>query len=494
MFQEFKIFLKENNKFIALFVFHSIVTISIGLAYHPYIDDADRQVRGLTNFGLHYARYLTEYMSWFVQGDKHLVELGLTTHFLTAIITTMSAIVVLYLFNGRHKVSFFQIVAATFLAINPWFIEVLSFRFDAPYIAMSVLVSVLPFLYYNENRFLFYLFSTIGIFLMCNAYQASSGIYLVVLLSLSLISFFKQITIIAIMQKLLIGLSGYGSGMLFYMIEMKFNTQLAERDITTFPSLSELPVTAVKNVIYLYRELLSQMSPIWIFLIALIVILFPITLLFRTKRLKWVNILLGYLYIFLGFISSTGVFIFMSESPVTGRPRYIYGFAFFVGIILILFLSPSRVKAFQFFKTFIVSLLVFYMYSFSLSYATMLYYQNDSFNAQSIELGTKLSEVMSIEEQNSSQRVIINTNRLFKDSEIYRNTLDNYPILDDLIFSNSTVYWPNSNRFRTQTELNVDFKAINFNDLNMSEMTEVYSNVKFSIFRDQNQVIYLKWN
>ena len=49
--------------------------------------------------------------------------------------------------------------------------------------SLSILVSILPFIFW-ESRKLFSLCSVVCIYLMCNSYQASSGIYIVMTLTL----------------------------------------------------------------------------------------------------------------------------------------------------------------------------------------------------------------------------------------------------------------------------------------------------------------------
>ena len=62
----------------------------------------------------------------------------------SAIILTLTSVVVLYVMFDGEQISWVSAMGSVFIGINPWFLEPISFRFDAPYICLSVLVSVIP--------------------------------------------------------------------------------------------------------------------------------------------------------------------------------------------------------------------------------------------------------------------------------------------------------------------------------------------------------------
>ena len=64
------------------------------------------------------------------------------------------------------------------VGLSPFFLANFSYRYDSPYMAFSLLVCVIPFLFKEENKH-FIISSVISLFFMCISYQASSGIYIV---------------------------------------------------------------------------------------------------------------------------------------------------------------------------------------------------------------------------------------------------------------------------------------------------------------------------
>ncbi|HFN7014456.1 TPA: glucosyltransferase domain-containing protein, partial [Enterococcus faecalis] len=118
----------------------------------------------------------------------------------------------------------------------------------SPYMSLSLLFSVLPFLFWNKNKVLFLVVSILSIFLMCNTYQASSGIYVVMVLALSLKQLLDNQSFIAVLKKAIVAMISYISAMFLYLIETKFNPEIATRGgMTTIASVKDIPKTILVN-------------------------------------------------------------------------------------------------------------------------------------------------------------------------------------------------------------------------------------------------------
>ncbi|MFZ4356449.1 glucosyltransferase domain-containing protein, partial [Enterococcus gallinarum] len=75
----------------------------------------------------------------------------------------------------------------------------------------------------------FLVVSILSIFLMCNTYQASSGIYVVMVLAFSLKQLLDNQSFIAVLKKAIVAMISYISAMFLYLIETKFNPEIATR-------------------------------------------------------------------------------------------------------------------------------------------------------------------------------------------------------------------------------------------------------------------------
>lgn len=142
----FFISLKENRyKLFLIFAIYLTAILSIGMVNYPYLDDCLRQITGITGFAESYCRWGSEISSQIIQGSRHLTDMGLTTHIITAITLGFSSIIAVYVLNDK-KFSWVSAACSTIIGLNPWFLGCISFRFDSPYMALSVLLSIVPFL------------------------------------------------------------------------------------------------------------------------------------------------------------------------------------------------------------------------------------------------------------------------------------------------------------------------------------------------------------
>lgn len=469
----------------AIFITYMVTILSIGIVNYPYIDDVGRQVSGSTGFASSYARYFSEYSSYLVQGSHHLTDLGLTTFILSAVIMSIVSVLVLFLIFDGKRITWISALTSVLLGINPWFLEALSFRFDSPYICLSVLVSVIPFLFYKKNTVHYFLISTICIFLMCNAYQASSGIYPVMLLLLVFKDLIQNTNILDSLKKVGISIAAYGAAMAMFFVEMSFNPQLQERGTnTTLATLSDMPNAITENYRVYFQTLCNQSAKVWILLLFLAVLLFVFQFLLIDKQIK--SFFYSIIYIVIGAYLSYGVYAAFARHLAADRPRYAYGFAFFITLALIM--SGKRINNYYFKlpRNIILGLLVYYMCSFSFTYSTALAAQKDSFEFQSTILAQDLSKY------NKSNSAIY-INKFFNDSPIFKNTAVNYPILSALVPSNSDLYWPNLMWFNNLTQLNASFTPLGPGVVDQSKLKLLVSNQYYDIYQqDKKLFVFMK--
>ena len=480
--------LKSNRyKILLIFFIYLVAILSIGIINFPYIDDVGRQIHGYTCFAEHYCRWGSEVASWIFQGSHHLTDMGLTTHIITASILAISSMITVYVLNNK-KFTWISSICSTLIGLNPWFLQCISFRFDSPYFALSILASVFPFLWWNEEENKkFFIASIFGIFAMCNTYQASSGIYIIMVLALIFKDLMSNHNFKDNYKKYFLSVISYIVAMGTYVIETKFNKELATRgDIIKTASLKDIPSTIPKNIKLYLKSIYSQSSRIWIILFVLIVLVFIIFYIFKSKTNRIKNTLCVFLYLALESIFSYGVFLIFSANLTAMSPRYYYGFGAFVAITLILLSGESNkfIKYLNLTKNILICTFTYYILSFNFTYASMLSYQKDAFERQSVILSADLKNIV------NEQRKTIYMNRLFKDSPVLINSALNYPILHKLIDSNSLIYWPNTMLFNTYSGLNVNISSFDFSNFDASSKVLEISNYYSDIFTE-NDLIYI---
>ena len=476
----------NKNLLITSVVMCQVLVLSIGIINFPYIDDTGRQIDGNTDFARSYSRWGSEIGSWLVQGSRHLTDMGLWTHILSGFIVSVTGIIIVYSFH--KKLSLLALTAAMLVGFNPWFLQNLSFRFDSPYMSLSLLFSVLPFLFWNKNKVLFLVGSILSIFLMCNTYQASSGIYVVMVLALSLKQLLDNQSFIAVLKKAIVAMISYISAMFLYLIETKFNPEIATRGgMTTIASVKDIPKTILVNSQMYLSKITEQSTKLWILLFFILVIFFVLSTVLNAKVSPVKSFLYAVLFLFLGSILSYGVFLIFPEKLLLISPRYGYGFSFFVVSIIMLTLANTSKNVLGYVSKTAVCLFCVYLLSFTFVYASALSHQKESFERQSMILADDLKDLV------NRDTVTVHSTSLFKDSPVFVNSSKNYPILKELVPPNEALYWPNQFLFRTYTGLNVNIEIFDINALNKEERELMKSNYYHDIYvKDSEVFVHVK--
>ena len=162
-----------------LLVFVLIYTIafsSIFRANFNYIDDMGRAYSGYKGWE-GFSRYLSNYLSTLIHGGNFLSEISPLPQLIAVLFLAFSSIITVYVITGKKQFSWWEMIAVLPLGLSPYFLECISYKFDAPYMALSILVSVLPFLFRRQSAFVYGAVVFTCTLAMCSTYQAASGIF-----------------------------------------------------------------------------------------------------------------------------------------------------------------------------------------------------------------------------------------------------------------------------------------------------------------------------
>ena len=460
VFNNLKGYIKRNKFVLSLILgVYLLVNINISLAEYPYIDDIGRQVLGYTGFSEHYSRYLSEFSARLIQGGTHLTDPGLTTNIISAFILTFASTILLFVLFPSKKVTPVLALASTVIGINPWFLEPLSFRFDNPFMSLSILVSILPFIFW-ESRKLFSICSVVCIYLMCNSYQASSGIYILMTLTLLFLEvvYSGKLNI----KSLVCSILSYVGGMVLYKIQITIKPPIFA-DQGNIPSLLHLPSIMLANAKGYLKNIYLQSTKVWI-------LLFIVALAFT------------FAWLALGSILSYGSYLILSEQFYLLRPRYEYGLGVFSSIVLVVSLGiTNRNQIINVLKSVFSSLLIFYFLAFSFIYVSNLKQQNNTFEVQSAMLGNSLNKYL------NDKNNVVNINRFVANSPIYENATSVYPMISSLIMPNTNVSWDMTMRFNAITKFNVDFKPFDATTVN-SEYKQLETTKMYDVYTKDNEL------
>lgn len=474
----------NKKKILGTFFAYFLPLYTIGLVNFPFIDDVDRQLRGYTGFGFTYSRWGSEIAAKIVQGSSHLVDMGIFTYLLSSFLLTLVSLIVVQKLNG--SLSWISLLSSVFIGLNPWFLECLLFRFDNPYMVLSLLFSVLPFLLY-DRKVLFYLLSIISVFFMCNTYQSSSGFYIVMILAVSLKDVEKNLKFRKIVKNVFFSAIAYSLGMLLFFIQLKFSPGIfsdTSAEGLGISKIEDLPHSILNNLSTYFTMFEEKSSFIWILFAQIVLISFAIIFLILSKSNLVKTAVSIVSYYFFGIIFSTGAYVFYSESIITRTPRYGYGLPLFIVITLIMLSSSINYVWINRYTHLLSFVIFFYLFSFPFTLAATLSNQKNSFENQSTVLYGDLNQLL------DTSRNKIHLNKLFKNSVVRDSASKNYPIIWNLVPGNESVIWTNLLWFKNLNNLgdNIIIDTFSVDKVDLSVMNLEKETYSYNIYTTENDI------
>jgi len=335
--REIKTFFGNKKQIYLLLIITAIYMITyytIFRANFNYIDDLSRTMfgyRGWKNF----SRYFSEFFSIILNTNKYLTDISPLTQIIACIILAICGIVLLNLFDKNKKLNFFSIIAVLFIGLNPFFLECISYKYDSPYMAFSILVSIIPFIFYKKglnikNQIPFIITSIVGTLLMCMSYQASSGIFPLIALFLSF-KYWNDSNDKEWLKIILISSVSYIIGILVFKCFIM--TPVSTYVSTEIYPFNQMISGIMFNLTQYYSLIFNNFNLIWLIFILILFVFFPISVVTSTKRNKSVAFIISIVLIIISSIICFGLYIVMQK--ITFVPRIMYGFCFLITLIVL---------------------------------------------------------------------------------------------------------------------------------------------------------------
>ncbi|MFM0844075.1 glucosyltransferase domain-containing protein [Streptococcus suis] len=317
-----------------------------------YNDDQRRFFRGNRVWD-DWSRFFTERSSIYFFGGKFAVDVSPYSQILAVAILALVGILLLGLLYKRKAFTIWEVVALVPLGLNPFFIVNLSYKFDAPFMAFSLLAVVFPLVFRFASARWYVLACFLGSLLVLTSYQASFGIFpmLVILLLLRMWQekgWHKELGGF-LWQSLL----GYGAGALYFYLVVMIAPRRDYPDVS-IPALSEIPEFLLKNYTAYFTKVWNGFTPLW--LMSTLVILGSFLVYFISKMRNLLGFGLSLVSLVLMLLLS------FSFYPILVKPlteyRAMYGLVVVIvlcGLVLVeqggrpVFRLPILVLAYSFF-------------------------------------------------------------------------------------------------------------------------------------------------
>jgi hypothetical protein len=347
---------------VIMFFVYCLAYLTIFRANYSYADDLARAATGYRRW-IGWSRYIAECLSILIHADYILTDISPLPQLIAVLILAVSSVLLVYILHDK-KISCLALIASLPIGLSPYFLENISYKFDAPYFALSIAASILPFLFVQIIP-VFVFTSIVCLLIMCTTYQASSGIYIM----LTLFFCFKEWNAKQKTNKEIFGFAGiaalsYGLTLLLFRFTLMVSNS-GYGISTSVLKPQDMAAGILNNAGRYLMNINADFNVTWKVLLLFIIILFIIQNSMRSNR-KWFGAsIVSTAVLILGFIFSYGVFMVL-ENPAF-YPRAIFGFGIFIALVSI---STASFKA----KTaaFCIILLNWCLFVFSFSYGNAL--------------------------------------------------------------------------------------------------------------------------
>lgn len=326
-------YIKQN--FLSFIVAYGLAMISILRANVNYIDDLGRTASGYRGWE-NFSRWISEYGSILLHGKTYLTDMSPMPQLLAVVIISIASTIVLYVFTDRQKYNLVSVIAILPLGISPYFLECLSYKYDSPYMALSVLGAICPFLFLEYSKKWFCIASFIGLLIMCMTYQASSGIYILMLVFYCFNKFIQdedfdsRNMLIIISLGILCFVASLGVYKLFFV-------KVANTYVSSELAKNSLLMTTYNNGNTYIKLILSDIPRWWRNLCVVIFSLFIVNVVVKSKRNKYLTLFVSLAVLCFGLVLSYGAYLVL-QKPLFAT-RAMYGFGAFMAIISVIGLT-----------------------------------------------------------------------------------------------------------------------------------------------------------
>lgn len=172
---------KHELKKIAVSVMIAFLLFCLGIssiirANYNYIDDIGRVVYGYRRWD-ELSRFLSDYLSILIYGDKYLGDASPLPQIIGTFFLGVAGTIVIWAISENTEFFIIKLFSIVPMGLSPYFLECLSYKFDAPYMALSILLAVLPMMFVKKKSYVYVVSVFFGTVAVCTTYQAGLGIF-----------------------------------------------------------------------------------------------------------------------------------------------------------------------------------------------------------------------------------------------------------------------------------------------------------------------------
>lgn len=466
----------ERNKIILtiifLIIFFLIAYFNVIAANYFYEDDVFRNYTGNRSW-IGFSRYISEFLSIFLHNNISLNDIAPLTHFIAIIVSAITVIILSLALTNSIAIK--KVLPLSIIFIMPFFSQNFSYRFDALYMALSILFSAIPFLFMTDSS-TFIFTSIFGLLLTCFSYQASVSVYIVLTIYFALKKLINNnikeiftLTIKAILSFIV-------ALLIFKFLFMNKMNNTADDYFSTRIKISAL----LKNAVTYIKETSSYTGGIFTKLI----IIFSATvayfqLILFSKCRKILTALMLPIVAVLTYVLSFGPYLIFERPTFT--PRAFIGFNVMIALIFLTLEETSISKKSKKLSRILTGCMIYSLIVFLFTYGNCLKNQKEY---TTFRISTLLNDI-SENTNDLTDKINICVKGSMETTQKNRIAEKNYPLIKKLIGPSLT----ESSSWNDEILNSYNFKCI-CKDIEITEEFLLVKNTYYhTIYRLNNDFI-----
>ena len=413
---KFRSFLKPS---LLLFGIYFLGIMTIIRANYSYIDDLGHVAsayRGWYNWD----RYVTEFATIFVHANIRLTDISPLPQLIAIFILSISSVLLINII-GNGKITLISLLATIPLGLSPFILECLTFKVDAPYMALSILASIFPFLFLARRK-AFIFISVVSLLIMCMTYQAASGIYMMIVVIFCFQDWNKRVKTNKEILSFIwtSALTFCFTMLLFKLFIMRPAENYASNVVHPIAHLLSGTLSNIKEYAIIINH---DFGTIWKILIAIIIFFFIAKSIYISAQSKILSFIIAITVIAILFILSFGAYSLLVLPLFV--PRAMFGFGVFLAIICIYVIADYKKVA-----TFTVLALNWCLFVFAFSYGNAL---SDQSRYADFRIGLLLHDLSNLYPSAGRDDLSIQINNSIDFAPTIKNISKHNPVIEKLV-------------------------------------------------------------
>ena len=299
---------------IFLFAYYSLIR-----ANYEYADDIRRVYAGHKAW-VGWSRYISETLAVFLHTNFFINDITPITQFVAIAVLAITSYLLAFIVT-EGKITLISVIASTCAGMTPYFLANFSYKYDCPYMAMSLLFGILPFLF-TEKRIEYIFVSIMSLLLVCTSYQAANSIYIIMAIFTAYKMWLKGKSTKEITVYALISIGCYIAALVFFRLFLmnQFASSSYERGTAIGAGLNTFQLI-LRNYKDYFLSVTINYGNFWIRFFTLVsVVLFVISgVLTRNNRKIWSTLLMTFIVLFAMFSLSFGAYLALAEPLIDFR-------------------------------------------------------------------------------------------------------------------------------------------------------------------------------